>query len=60
MESKALLEVRKIRDELSVRYSNMSIEQIKQEHEKSRTWFEKQIGRPLPTANTKSKDKKAG
>ena len=47
MESKAMTEIRKNRDKLSLKYSGMNIEQIKQEQSKSRSWFERQMGRPL-------------
>ena len=47
MESNAMTDMRKNRDKLSLKYSEMSIEQIKEEQSKSRSWFEKQMGKPL-------------
>ena len=47
--SAAMDEIRRIRDENSLRHMNMTAEEISREHEESMKWFADKIGRPLET-----------
>ncbi len=46
-ESSAMLEIRKIRDENSLRHINMSSEELDNELKKSMDWFLSELGRPV-------------
>ena len=47
-ESSAMLEIRRIRDENSLRHLAMSEEALSKETEASIAWFMEAIGRPVP------------
>ena len=46
-ESNAMLEIRRIRDENSLRHSRMNSDEISKETKKSVDWFLKTIGKPI-------------
>ena len=46
-ESTAMLEIRKIRDENSLRHINMSSEEIDKELKESMDWFISALGKPV-------------
>ena len=50
-ESNAMLEIRKIRDENSLRHLAMSDEEIRSEMEGSIDWFMRAIGKPIPVVS---------
>jgi len=47
-ESNAMLEIRKIRDENSLRHLSMSDEELSKEMESSVVWFLQAMGKPVP------------
>ena len=47
--SKAMLEIRKIRDENSLRYLSQTPDERERESKKTREWFIKAIGKPIKT-----------
>jgi len=53
-ESNAMREIRKIRDENSLRHLTMSDEEIRREMEDSVNWFMKALGKPVPVASIPS------
>ena len=50
-ESSAMREIRRIRDENSLRHLSMSDEEIRSEMESSINWFMEAIGRPVPVVS---------
>ena len=52
-ESVAMLEIRKIRDENSLRHLKMTQEEISVENDEVLKWFAEKIGRPLETLMAK-------
>ncbi len=46
-ESTAMLEIRKIREENSLRHMNMSSEELDKELKKSMDWFISALGKPV-------------
>jgi len=54
-ESNAMLEIRRIRDENSLRHLSMSDEEIAKEMERSVDWFISAIGKPIPVVSKKGK-----
>jgi len=53
-ESNAMREIRRIRDENSLRHLSMNDEEIKREMEGSVDWFMKAIGKPVPVVSAPS------
>ena len=53
-ESNAMREIRKIRDENSLRHLTMSDEEIRREMEESVAWFIKAIEKPVPVVSVPS------
>jgi len=51
-ESNAMREIRRIRDENSLRHLSMNDEEIKREMERSVDWFMKAIGKPVPIVSS--------
>ena len=45
--SAAMEEIRKIRDENSLRHMNMTDEEISKEYKEAMEWFSEKMGRPL-------------
>jgi len=54
-ESDAMREIRKIRDESSLRHLSMSREEISKEMDQSVAWFLKKMGRSVPMISTERK-----
>ena len=52
IESEAMREIRRIRDENSLRHLSMSDEEITEEMNRSVEWFLKEMGRPVPIIST--------
>jgi len=48
-ESEAMKEIRRIRDENSLRHLKMTPEERKKESEEAVQWFESMMGRKIPT-----------
>ena len=55
MESKEMIELRKIRDANSERHSKMTFEERKREETETLKWVEEKLGRPNNILNTSSK-----
>ena len=54
-ESIAMQELRRIRDENSLRHRSMTWEEIAAEEERSVKWFEEKLGRSIPVVSTNPK-----